>query len=319
VSAGGEIRDRDGGVREYRSSVTVKNLPPVASGGNAQTQFWGLPVTLFGSATDPSSVDQFAGFVSSWNFGDGQSASGANAVHAFAKPGSYAAKFSATDKDGATGTASVAITIGKRGAALAYVGATSAPFGFLTLQARLSDSVDRPTAQLAGHSVLFMLGAQSFVAITDATGLASVSASSVAPGSYPLAVSLPNDAYYNAVAGRATVAVTRSLGRVTGTGLVFAAGGSGSLSVASASIGVTGTLSYSSASLSLSATSLGPLGLRSDLRAAWLNGVDSAGRKLVVYAEDNGTGATDIYKLWVNGALVNGTGALTAGDVVIGP
>jgi hypothetical protein len=285
-------------------------------GGNAQTQFWGLPVSLFGSASDPSSVDQAAGFVSSWSFGDGQSSVGANAVHAFAKPGSYSAKFSATDKDGATGSATVAITIGKRGGTLAYTGATSAPYGFVTLQARLSDSVDKPSAQLAGHSVLFLLGTQSLIATTDASGVASVSSSSIVPGAYPLAVSLPNDLYYNAVAARATVTVTRSLGRVTGTGLVFAAGGSGSLSVTSAATGVTGTLSYSSPSLSLTALSLGPLGIRSDLHAAWLNGVDTAGRKLVVYAEDNGPGGSDVYKLWVNGALV--TGALTAGDVGIG-
>ena len=75
----------------------------------------------------------------------------------------------------------------------------------------------------------------------------------------------------------------------------------------------------SSPSLSLSATLLAPLGIRADSHAAWLNGVDSTGRKLVVYAEDNGLGTSDVYKLWVNGALVTGTGALTAGDVGIGP
>jgi hypothetical protein len=80
---------------------------------------------------------------------------------------------------------------------------------------------------------------------------------------------------------------------------------------------VTGTLSYSSPSLSLSATQLGPLGIRADSHAAWLNGVDTAGRKLVVYAEDNGPGASDVYKLWVNGTLV--TNALTGGDVSISP
>jgi hypothetical protein len=146
-----------------------------------------------------------------------------------------------------------------------------------------------------------------------------VTSSSIAPGAYSLAVSLANDVYYNAVAARATVTVTRSLGRVTGTGLAFASGGSGTLSLTSTSTGVTGTLTYSSPSLTLSATSLGPLGIRADMHAAWLNGVDTAGRKLVVYAEDNGAGCTDVYKLWVNGALVNGAGALTAGDVVIGP
>jgi Bacterial Ig domain len=78
VSVGAEIRDRDGGVREYRSSVTVNNLPPAVFPGNPQSQFWGLPVTLVGGAADPSSVDQAAGFVSSWSFGDGQSASGAS-------------------------------------------------------------------------------------------------------------------------------------------------------------------------------------------------------------------------------------------------
>jgi hypothetical protein len=319
VSVGGKLRDRDTGAREYRTSVSVKNLPPLVSAGASQTQFWGLPVTLVGSAADPSSVDQAAGFAWGWSFGDGQSASGASAVHAFAKPGSYPAKFSATDKDGATGSAIATITIGKRGGTLAYVGATSAPYGFVTLQARLSDSVDTSSAQLAGHSVLFMLGTQSLVAATDATGVATMSSSSVAPGSYSLAVSLVNDAYYNAAAVRATVTVMRSLGKATGTTLAFATGGTGSLSVTSTATGVTGTLSYSSSSLTVNATQLGPLGIRADGHAAWLNGVDSAGRKLVVYVEDNGPGSGDVFKLSVNGTAVNGAGALTSGDVGITP
>jgi hypothetical protein len=319
VAVGAKLRDRDGGVREYRSTVVVKNLAPSVSAGNAQTQFWGLPVSFVGSASDPSSVDQAAGFVTSWTFGDGQSASGASAVHAYAKPGSYAAKFSATDKDAATGSATAAITIGKRGGALASAATVSAPYGFLTLQARLSDSVDKASAQLAGHSVLFMLGTQSLVATTDATGLATVTSSSIAPGAYALAVSLVNDAYYNAAAVRASVTVMRSLGKVTGTTLAFAAGGTGSLSVTSTATGVTGSLSYASSSLTVNATQLGPLGIRADGQAAWLNGVDSAGRKLVMYLEDNGPGSGDVFKLWVNGVLVNGAGALTSGDVMIAP
>ena len=316
VSVGAKIRDRDGGAREYRSTVTVTNVPPVATGGGARTQVWGLPVSFVGAAADPSSVDQAAGFASSWSFGDGQSAPSASAMHAYAKPGSYSARFSATDKDGGTGTATVAVTIAKRGGAVAYTGATSAPFGFLTLQARLSDSVDQGSAQLGGHSVLFVLGSQSYVATTNAAGVASVTPSPVAPGSYPLAVSLANDAYYNVAAIRSTVTVTRSLGSVAGSGLQFVGGATGSLSLSSSSAGVTGTLSYSSPSLSLTATSLGPVGIRSDGHAAWLNGVDSAGRKLVIYAEDNGPGgAGDVFRLWVNGALVSGN--LTGGDITI--
>lgn len=316
VAVGVQVRDRDAGVREYRASVTVSNVPPTVSAGGARTQFWGQPVSFGGAAADPSSADQAAGFASSWNFGDGQSSTAASTVHAYAKPGSYSARFSATDKDGGTGSTTVAVTIAKRGGALASTGATSAPYGFLVLQARLTDSVDAGSALLAGHSVVFVLGSQSYVATTDGSGVATVTPSPVAPGSYPLAVSLANDVYYNASAARATVTVTRSLGRLAGSGLTLAGGGSASLSVTSTSVGVTGTLSYSSPSLSLSATSLSPLGIRADGHAAWLTGVDSAGRKLVVYAEDNGpAGAGDVVKLWVNGTLVSG--ALTGGDVAI--
>jgi hypothetical protein len=311
--------DNHGAVGTGQATIAINNVQPSVSAGLAQTQYWGLPVFFVGAAADPSPVDQAAGLSPAWNFGDQQAATGTNVAHAYAKPGSYAAKFSAIDKDGASASSSVAVTIGKRGGTLAYTGAASAPYGFVTLQARLADSIDKPTAQLAGHSVLFMLGTQSLVATTDVTGLASVSSSSIAPGSYPVVVSLANDAYYNATAARTTVTVTKSLGRMTGTGLAFASGGSGSLSVTSSSTGVTGTLSYSSPSLSLSATLLGPLGIRADGHAAWLNGVDTTGRKLVVYGEDNGTGGSDVYKLWVNGTLVTGTGALTGGDVLIGP
>ena len=71
------------------------------------------------SATDVSSVDQAAGFTYSVNWNDGSAvqtvgpgaASPSTVTHTFATNGTYTISVTATDKDGGTSTATLAVTI----------------------------------------------------------------------------------------------------------------------------------------------------------------------------------------------------------------
>src|SRR5207302_1981422 len=71
----------------------------------------GIVLSFTGSATDPSSVDTTAGFTFHWNFGDGNASTSQNPTHVYTASGSYAITFTATDKDGATGTATTTASI----------------------------------------------------------------------------------------------------------------------------------------------------------------------------------------------------------------
>ncbi|HQQ77894.1 MAG TPA: PKD domain-containing protein [Thermoanaerobaculia bacterium] len=73
----------------------------------------GLPASFHGVATDPDAGDVLT---LTWDFGDGRTAAGASASHAFAVPGTYTVKFRATDAAGlfaeATRTVNVRIPQG---------------------------------------------------------------------------------------------------------------------------------------------------------------------------------------------------------------
>src|SRR5439155_13167774 len=87
--------------------------------------------------------------------------------------GSYTATFSATDKDGALTTGTASVTIGRRAAAIAYLGSSAVMRGAARLSARFDDTTDTVTARLGGHAVTFTLGATSCTAKADAAGEAS--------------------------------------------------------------------------------------------------------------------------------------------------
>src|SRR5207247_5204426 len=89
------------------AAVRVADRPPVANAGPDQSGILGSAVTLRGSGSDPD------GTITSyrWDFGDGASAAGATASHAYATAGTYTAKLTVTDDRGATGSDSALITV----------------------------------------------------------------------------------------------------------------------------------------------------------------------------------------------------------------
>ena len=123
--------------------------------------------------------------------------------------------------------------------------------------------------------------------------------------------------YLASTSATTTLKVGSSTGSATGISLVPVTGGSASFSVTCDGTTTRGTLDYTSATMTVHATSLAPFGIAANAKSAWFSGVSSTGQQLRIYVEDNGPGATDIFKLWVNGVPQTGTGALTAGDVQI--
>ena len=92
-------------------TVAVTNAPPVATAGGDLEVEIDTQVTFAGSATDPSAADTAAGVDLAWDFGDGETAEGGDAVHTYDEPGTYTATVTATDKDGGTGTDTRTITV----------------------------------------------------------------------------------------------------------------------------------------------------------------------------------------------------------------
>jgi hypothetical protein len=170
---------------------------------------------------------------------------------------------------------------------------------------------------LAGHNVTVLVGTQAFAATTDSTGTATVIPAPIAPGSYSVAVVFSADSLYLSSSARATLVVSNSAGNATGTGLVPATGGSASFNITSTGTTISGTLDYSNGTTVVHATSLAPFGIRPDGHAAWFYGVDTLGRKITVYVEDNGSGPADVFKLSINGVAQTGNGALTGGTIQV--
>jgi hypothetical protein len=153
-------------------TIQVRNVAPAVTASAAPVpQYWGLPVHFSATASDPSTADTDAGLAYAWSFG----ATPLTADHAYAAPGTYAATFTAKDKDGGVGTADAQVAIQKRTTALAFTAPLTQPFGPASLTATLSDTVDAPTANLGGRTVVFAAGGHTYPATTDAAGRASVS------------------------------------------------------------------------------------------------------------------------------------------------
>jgi len=189
-------------------TVAVSNVKPSVNAGPDTTADWGRLVQFNGQATDPGSGDQST-LQYTWTFGDGTpSASGGPSVlHSYATPGSYVATLEVCDKDGLCDNDSRTIAVTKRDTTLGYTGPlSSGPSKAITLTANL---VDEYGEAVAGRKVNFVLGSQSAVGTTDASGKASVSFKlSQKPGSYPLSATFPaGDPKYNDSADSGTFAV----------------------------------------------------------------------------------------------------------------
>jgi PKD repeat protein len=99
------VTDNGGATSQANSTVTVttNTQPPVANAGGPYTGTANVAISFNGAASrDPDgSVVSYL-----WNFGDGTTASGVTAVHAYTAAGSYTVRLTVTDNDGLTNSAS---------------------------------------------------------------------------------------------------------------------------------------------------------------------------------------------------------------------
>jgi len=201
--------------------VQILNVAPSVSAGADQSEFWGIAVDFFGMVSDPSMADTAAGLNPAWDFGDGNTATGETASHAYVNPGLYTATLTASDKDGGAGSDSLDVTVVKRPSTLTYTGDTAQTFGTGgTLSAALGDGVDATTADLGGRAVTFTLNGVSYITLTDANGAAGVTAPALLlPGTYLVDVLFAEDSHYTGNAIQVTLTVGNSIGKVTGGGI----------------------------------------------------------------------------------------------------
>ncbi|MBI2916545.1 MAG: DNRLRE domain-containing protein [Chloroflexi bacterium] len=115
-----------GGVSMVSADVSIVNQPPVASVGGPYTARATVPIQFSGSATDPSDVDQNAGFTYEWDYeysgtfaADQSGFNLTSPSHAYTSIGNYTVALRVIDKDGGASTLSTApVTVLSRTAAL---------------------------------------------------------------------------------------------------------------------------------------------------------------------------------------------------------
>lgn len=107
-------------------------------------------------------------------------------------------------------------------------------------------------------------------------------------------------------------------GKVTAGGLRSRDGGRGGFNVQTDGNGTKGELQFQTDSVNFHAHTMSWLTVSSDGTKAWFGGIGNDGLAFTAYVEDNGEpGRSDIFRLWVEGVLLTGSGALTGGNVQI--
>src|SRR5919198_935239 len=288
--------------------VVVKNVAPKVEVQPA-SGVWGLPITVTGSATDPSAADTAAGLSPSWAIG-GAAVAALTASHVFDASGSYPATLTVTDKDGDSGSQEIAVEVQKRGATLSYAGDSTAPFGFGSVGARFADAVDAGTARVDARALTFTVGGTTFAASTAGGVATAAVGASLLPGTYAVEAKFGGDDLYLATNAGGSLTVTNSAGKVTGD-VVLGDGTSVSFAVAGDGTAVRGSLTAGG----FTASRLAALGISA--HAAWFAGTGDDGRAFVAYVEDNGEPGrgVDVFRLWLAGEAHVGSGVIAAGNV----
>ena len=107
------VTDDEGDTASDTVTVTVtprvNDAPTVEAGADVTTGDAPLRVRFASTGDDPDGRERDLEYA--WDFGDGGTAFGRNAVHRYAEPGTYTAEVTVTDPDGGTGSDEVEITV----------------------------------------------------------------------------------------------------------------------------------------------------------------------------------------------------------------
>ncbi len=174
------VSDGRGGTAQATIDVIVKNVAPTAVADAVTAVPWGVPATLVGHASDPSSVDSET-LAGHWSFGDGSGADTLDATHSYANPGTYTATLTVIDKDGGAGSDTTTVTVLPRASQLAATTHATLDAGSPVVGARIGDGTDPGSARLGGHAVTFAVGGSTCTAMTNASGDAQCTLGSPPP------------------------------------------------------------------------------------------------------------------------------------------
>src|SRR5262249_38937768 len=105
------VTDATGASARDTAVVQVNNLAPTVNLSGPYRAGVGSAIAFAATVSDPSPVDQAAGFTYLWNFGDGSTSSAANPSHAYAANGTYTVSLTVTDKDGGRTTVQTSATV----------------------------------------------------------------------------------------------------------------------------------------------------------------------------------------------------------------
>ena len=204
-----------------------------------------------------------------------------------------------------------------RPTALVYTGPATATTGATALTAKLTD-VSLGTG-LAGVDVRFAVdGGAPQSAVTNAAGVASFTPSvPLGLGPHSIAIRFAGDGTYSGsiAAGTITIANPTGGGSVSCDDVKPSTGGSIDMNV-KLQVGrvLKGSFVYIGKSTRLESKWMTALTIARDGKSAWIFGVARDGRIFVVYVE---RGKPLILKLWINGVLQTGTGAIRSGSIKI--